>query len=182
MTSNAARFMVENMGGTDVYSLHKMTCIWIIGILFCFYTGQLLEQNITGSKKKSSDQQVDSENLISSAEVKPEQLVNSRETDFKVETLRWKAEKLRGEANGLNVFWIGSLVSLASPILGALIGGITVLSSYLVSRKSHTIEEAKLQQDKVLNREQHNIALFQNLGHVNLRVQLAAASMLMQRL
>jgi hypothetical protein len=43
-------------------------------------------------------------------------------------------------------------------------------------------QNRKLEQERVLGREKHNMELFENLGDENLRVQLAAASVLLQRL
>lgn len=141
-------------------NFRQATYLLIVCILSCCYEGQLLAQNVTAPPAKE------------------------RKDQLEVEKLVVEVEKLREEVDGLKVVgptmrWIGSLVG---PIIGAVIGGIAVFAGYLFSRRFNTTQQTKLEQDKDLSREQHNIALFQNLGHKNVRVQLAAAAMLIQRL
>jgi hypothetical protein len=110
-----------------------------------------------------------------------------------LEKVKMEAEiaKLRAEVESLKIAneSAGSLarrISLLLGSLGGLLGAFFSLVIYFLGKKvsenfSQT-QEAKLEQDKELGREQHNLELFRSLGDENARVQLAAASVLLQRL
>ncbi|HEX9974057.1 MAG TPA: pentapeptide repeat-containing protein [bacterium] len=78
--------------------------------------------------------------------------------------------------------WISTILGTIGGLAGALIGLFIWLLGRSLSNKITKTQDAKLLQDKELNREQHNLQLFKSLGDENPRTQLAAASVLVQRL
>jgi hypothetical protein len=107
---------------------------------------------------------------------------------LETQKLRAEIEKLRIEVESLHITnealdlrtrrvstWLGAFGGIAGAIIGA--AGLLGLGLGL-----NRTQKSKLEQERVLGREKHNMELFQNLGHESLRVQLAAASVLIQRL
>jgi hypothetical protein len=108
--------------------------------------------------------------------------------DSTAKKLEFEIEKLEQEVRGLRetneVFdkqtrWWSTWLGALGGVLGA---AIALLSAALLGLRLNATQNRKLEQERVLGREKHNMELFQNLGAENLRVQLAAASVLLQRL
>lgn len=112
--------------------------------------------------------------------------------------LELEIEKLRAEINNLEIEneALGVGTRKFSAILGG-IGGITgALLTFLVGfaglklkavqderlRQEKELEDKRLDQDRVLAREKQTLEVFRDLGSNNPRTQIAAASLLLQRL
>ncbi|MCI0496190.1 pentapeptide repeat-containing protein [candidate division KSB1 bacterium] len=113
------------------------------------------------------------------------------ESELKLKKLESEITKLQAEVENLRISnkalgpmtrWISAVLGAISGLAGAIIGLFIWLAGRSLSNKMSKTQNAKLQQDKELSREQHNLKLFENLGNENLRIQLAAASVLIQRL
>jgi Pentapeptide repeats (8 copies) len=74
--------------------------------------------------------------------------------------------------------WLGAI----SGVVVAMLGVLVTLVGLRVNRSFNSAQTRKLEQERELEREKHDMELFQNLGHDSLRVQLAAAAALIQRL
>lgn len=112
--------------------------------------------------------------------------------------LELENEKLRQEIANLSIEneALGVGTRKFSAIVGA-IGGVTgALLTFFVGfaglklksvqdnrlRQEKDLEQKKLDQDRVLNREKQTLEIFRDLGSENPRTQIAAASLLLQRL
>jgi Pentapeptide repeats (9 copies) len=85
---------------------------------------------------------------------------------------------------GLNRFvTVSTSVSgLVGAVLGALIAGLVAFVGQQINKNYNRVQSEKLRQDADLEREKHNLELYQGLGNVNARAQFAAAAVLLQRL
>jgi hypothetical protein len=72
--------------------------------------------------------------------------------------------------------------ALAGGLMGALIAGSVAFIGHQINRNYNHVQSEKLQQDRILSREKHNLELFQGLGSANPRAQFAAAAVLPRRL
>jgi len=113
------------------------------------------------------------------------------EYKLKLKKIESEIKKLQAEIENLNISnralgpttrWISTILGTIGGLAGALIGLFIWLLGRSLSNKITKTQDAKLLQDKELNREQHYLELFKSLGDENPRTQLAAASVLVQRL
>jgi hypothetical protein len=108
--------------------------------------------------------------------------------DLEVQNLRLQkldkeVKKLTAEINSMNA--VGPQARLFSTIAGAIGGIIGAVLTFVLGAIGWRFNRGqweKLKQEEILTREKHNLELFQNLGHEYLRVQIAAATVLIQRL
>jgi hypothetical protein len=106
---------------------------------------------------------------------------NARKLQFEIDKLEQEVRSLRetNEVLDAQTRWWSTWLGALGGVLGA---AIALLSAALLGLRLNATQNRKLEQERVLGREKHNMELFENLGDENLRVQLAAASVLLQRL
>lgn len=108
------------------------------------------------------------------------------------EKLRSEIAKLKAEIDNLSETnkiqdprlrrlsaWFGAIGGVIASLITAV---VALGSAVFVYKGLNTTQTKKMEQERVLGREKHNMELFQSLGDDNVRVQLAAASVLIQRL
>ena len=114
-----------------------------------------------------------------------------QESKLKLEKLEREIEKLQAEIRSIQIDnqsvgpktkWFSSVFGAIGGLAAALIGLLIWILGRSLTEKISLTQEAKLEQDKELSREKHNIELFQNLANDNPRIQLSSASVLLQRL
>jgi hypothetical protein len=94
-----------------------------------------------------------------------------------IEDLRLTNEALGTWSRRLSA-WLGAM----GGVVAAMFGVLATLVGLSVNRSFNAAQTSKLEQERELEREKHDMELFQNLGHASIRVQLAAAAALIQRL
>jgi hypothetical protein len=104
-----------------------------------------------------------------------------------VEKLEFEKQKLETEVQNLRAvtpethLWItvaGGIGTVIGAAMAALIAGL----GFWVNRTYNRTQHKKIDQERELGREKHNLELFQGLGSDNARVRIASASVLLQRL
>ncbi|MEE8454263.1 MAG: pentapeptide repeat-containing protein [Limibaculum sp.] len=89
------------------------------------------------------------------------------------------------ESGGAVLYWLSGLSGLIGGMFGLFLAwfGVYLRRAYSEGerRKSET-ERRKLDQERELEREKHNLELLKGLGSENARLQLASASVLLQRI
>lgn len=118
------------------------------------------------------------------AEIISEKNLKLTKLEVEIEKLRAEILKLRieNEASGPSIKRITAILGAVGGLAGALAGFLIWILGRSFTDKISKNQDAKLQQDKELSREIHNLELFRGLSDENPRIQLAAASVLMQRL
>lgn len=117
--------------------------------------------------------------------------INSTSKDLEIEKLRAEIEKLRNEneAMGPKLRRFTTVIGAVSGLAGAMIALLIWFLGKSATKKYEEIqsskdeqEKRKLEQDKELAREEHNLELFKALGSDEPLTSIAAASVLLQRL
>ena len=107
-------------------------------------------------------------------------LLETRKLQVEIDKLEAEISKLKSETDSEKEF--GPLARQFYIWIGALGAWLVAGVGWWINRSFSKTQHKKLEQDRILGREKHNIELFQHLGHESLRVQLAAVAVLTQRL
>jgi len=104
-----------------------------------------------------------------------------------VEKLKLENQKLQIEVQNLSVTTPKEQLAItAAGAIGTVVGTVVTLLVALVgwwiNRTYNRTQHKKIEQERQLSREKHNLELFQGLGSDNARVRIASASVLLQRL
>ena len=105
------------------------------------------------------------------------------EHNLRLQKLDKEVEKLTAEITSMNavdpkVRWFSTIAGAIGGIIGAVLAFVLGAIGWRFNRG----QWERLKQEEILTREKHNLELFQNLGHEDSRVQIAAAIVLIQRL
>ena len=111
--------------------------------------------------------------------------------DLEAEKTYSEIKKLQAEIESLQITnksigpatkWFSTMLGAIGGVLGAIIALLIYVFGRSLSNKFTETQDAKLQQDKDFAREKHMLELFEKLAQDNPKLQLAAASVLLQRL
>ena len=121
----------------------------------------------------------------------PEDPTTEEKRRKEIEKLQAEIESLRLQNEALDVqtrrwsAWLGAVGGVTGALLTFVIGFLGWRLNRLQdsrARQEKHLSLRKLEQDRHLEREKQNMALYEGLGHQNPRVQFAAASVLLERL
>jgi hypothetical protein len=112
---------------------------------------------------------------------------DERLRDQQIEKLELENQKLQIEVQNLSAATPDEHLAItAAGAIGTVVGTIVTLLVALVgwwiNRTYNRTQHKKIEQERQLSREKHNLELFQGLGSDNARVRIASASVLLQRL
>jgi hypothetical protein len=161
--------------------------VFVALVISCCCPGAGYAQPATDPKATSSRPPVNDASAASVGVGQSGENPAELDADLKVKKLKAEIAKLQAEVDSLKAVGpttrkFTTVMGAIGGFAGAIIGIFAVVIGSMLNRNFKHTQKTKLEQDEELSREQHNIELFQSLGHGNLRVQLAAAAMLIQRL
>jgi len=112
---------------------------------------------------------------------------DERLRDRQIEKLELENQKLQIEVRNLSAATPDEQLAItAAGAIGTVIGTMVTLLvafvGWLINRTYNRTQHKKIEQERQLSREKHNLELFQGLGSDNARVRIASASVLLQRL
>jgi len=112
---------------------------------------------------------------------------DKRLLDQQIEKLKLENKKLQIEVRNLSAATPDEHLAItAAGAIGTVIGTMVTLLvafvGWLINRTYNRTQHKKIEQERQLSREKHNLELFQGLGSDNARVRIASASVLLQRL
>ncbi|MCP4410035.1 MAG: pentapeptide repeat-containing protein [Gammaproteobacteria bacterium] len=110
-------------------------------------------------------------------------ITDVKEHNLRLQKLDKEVQKLTAEITTMNA--VGPQTRWFSTIAGAIGGSIGAVLTFVlgvIGWRFNRGQRQRLKQEEILTREKHNLELFQNLGHEDSRVQIAAATVLIQRL
>jgi hypothetical protein len=104
-----------------------------------------------------------------------------------VEKLKLENQKLQIEVQNLGVTTPKEQLAITAAgaigtVVGTMVTLLVALVGWWINRTYNRTQHKKIEQERQLSREKHNLELFQGLGSDNARVRIASASVLLQRL
>jgi hypothetical protein len=115
-------------------------------------------------------------------------IASPQQSQLELDKLNAETQKLREEIHALRVTneaidpiskWAFGLLSAAGGLVGACFAAFLV---FVADRRLKTSQQARLEQERDLEREKQSLALYNGLGDGSFRTRIASASVLLQRL
>jgi hypothetical protein len=112
---------------------------------------------------------------------------DERLRDQQIEKLELENQKLQIEVQNLSAATPDEHLAITAAgaigtVVGTMVTLLVALVGWWINRTYNRTQHKKIEQERQLSREKHNLELFQGLGSDNARVRIASASVLLQRL